>query len=937
MGRDTKAHATEDIWHLGIEDLLSPLEAKSVAAGPGPFVINLRTSTAPIGNPPGNFPKFDQLHLYQLTTRTSGRPQFRLRLGIIESELQADTILSQVRDFYPAATKECIEDADRAQVPQQTPAPKPVEQPAAQVTAPPPPAAPKPPAPVSRPAPPKPPASVSRPAPPRPPASVSRPTAPANPAPPSRPTMPSRAAAPRPAPPPAPPAAKPVDDSFKWNIDELLPDLAMPPIARAKARAGGAAASPPRRTPPTPPPAASSAAPAPRITTPAPPARKPPPGSQPAATRAPQVPPAPPPAGRILPAAPVSQTPPAPRPLAAALTTPVAAPVAAPVAKPRVRARSDIDEVDSNAVTDQYQIPATIAEPEPEYTFEAPIPELRTPIVQPAADPFASDASIEVECIDIDAASPLTTATEPTVAQTEPAEAVVPPMPLEAPPPMSVSVPVPVPVPAELPPPVEASVPLIEAKIIEEAVIEVVVPPPQLPIPRPELEVVEIAEPVEVVQSAAAVMPAVVPEAAVEEPVPQIPTLQSVEPPAPPAAIIQADASEGPENIPVAVAEDGSDILTIETVSLEALRVQDVSVRASGIEVVEVEEVRIEARASLAAATAPTPAFPTPASASPPPPATAPAPAATPAPSTPSPQPSVELAAPARPSELKPATTEPKAEFRAPPAPASPRLPPRPAAPSLKHRHAPSQPLPPRPARPQPPAARVPAPARAPSTPAQPSNSDTGSLESLVARIGALVETAEAADPTGLVAAAAARNRSAAPAKAAPVPHVERTQTLHALTPLDVDESEASRWFAIQLILADTPIDAAEVPSLDIFDQYRLYSVTGFDGERIMHALRLGFFSSESAAQAVAGYLGTFFKDPSIKRVRMAEQERFEERRVHARKDIGATGCHAIIELEAPAPLPERRPDIPPPKEVTETPAAESSSILSRLLSPRRR
>jgi hypothetical protein len=64
-----------------------------------------------------------------------------------------------------------------------------------------------------------------------------------------------------------------------------------------------------------------------------------------------------------------------------------------------------------------------------------------------------------------------------------------------------------------------------------------------------------------------------------------------------------------------------------------------------------------------------------------------------------------------------------------------------------------------------------------------------------------------------------------------------------------------------------------------------------------MHALRLGFFSEESHAKAVAGYLGSFYASPAIKRISTAERTRFAQHRVEARKDIGATGKHAVIEI----------------------------------------
>src|SRR5207302_1709241 len=44
------------------------------------------------------------------------RPQFQLRLGIIESEQEADALLSMVREHYPGAIKERAEDDDKAAI-----------------------------------------------------------------------------------------------------------------------------------------------------------------------------------------------------------------------------------------------------------------------------------------------------------------------------------------------------------------------------------------------------------------------------------------------------------------------------------------------------------------------------------------------------------------------------------------------------------------------------------------------------------------------------------------------------------------------------------------------------------------------------------------------------------------------------------------------------
>jgi len=99
------------------------------------------------------------------------------------------------------------------------------------------------------------------------------------------------------------------------------------------------------------------------------------------------------------------------------------------------------------------------------------------------------------------------------------------------------------------------------------------------------------------------------------------------------------------------------------------------------------------------------------------------------------------------------------------------------------------------------------------------------------------------------------------------------------------------------LALADHAFDPDAVPNLDIFSEYRLYSVAGLDQGRVVHALRLGFFREEIGAVAVASYLAAYWDKPTIKRVSLAERERFADQRVEARKDIGATGKHAVIEI----------------------------------------
>jgi hypothetical protein len=110
-------------------------------------------------------------------------------------------------------------------------------------------------------------------------------------------------------------------------------------------------------------------------------------------------------------------------------------------------------------------------------------------------------------------------------------------------------------------------------------------------------------------------------------------------------------------------------------------------------------------------------------------------------------------------------------------------------------------------------------------------------------------------------------------------------------------EHEATRWFVVQLAVSDEAFDPDALPHLDIFSLYRLYTVVGSDQGRLAHALRLGFFGEEGGARAVASYLAAFYDQPTVKRVSVAERDRFADQRVEARKDVGATGRHLAIEI----------------------------------------
>ncbi len=126
---------------------------------------------------------------------------------------------------------------------------------------------------------------------------------------------------------------------------------------------------------------------------------------------------------------------------------------------------------------------------------------------------------------------------------------------------------------------------------------------------------------------------------------------------------------------------------------------------------------------------------------------------------------------------------------------------------------------------------------------------------------------------------------------------LETTETMRAITTAELDDKNALAWYVIELATANLAFDPDTVPNLDIFAEYRLYTVAELGASDVVHSLRVGFFSAEIAAKAVASYLSPYYDKPAIKRVSIAERERFKDRTVEARKDVGATGRHAVIEI----------------------------------------
>jgi hypothetical protein len=108
-------------------------------------------------------------------------------------------------------------------------------------------------------------------------------------------------------------------------------------------------------------------------------------------------------------------------------------------------------------------------------------------------------------------------------------------------------------------------------------------------------------------------------------------------------------------------------------------------------------------------------------------------------------------------------------------------------------------------------------------------------------------------------------------------PHLDSTQTIRALTNEELNDNSQEKYFAIQLAASEQPVNLDTMPHLDIFEAYRLYSVATAGSGKIVHSLRLGFFKEAVSAEAVAGYLKTFFASPTVLRISVAEHARFKD------------------------------------------------------------
>ena len=85
---------------FGVDDLFQDMHE---SADPGPFVINLSSSSVPISLPDKGIPLTKNSRIYQIRRVEDQRVRYRLRFGPFITEAQANAVLGIVREGYPAA------------------------------------------------------------------------------------------------------------------------------------------------------------------------------------------------------------------------------------------------------------------------------------------------------------------------------------------------------------------------------------------------------------------------------------------------------------------------------------------------------------------------------------------------------------------------------------------------------------------------------------------------------------------------------------------------------------------------------------------------------------------------------------------------------------------------------------------------------------------
>lgn len=905
-------HSAPDLWHLTIDDLLTPPPETPRLGGSGPFVINLSASTAPITIPTTGFPGFEQLRVYQVKRTENNRWRFRLRIGLINTELEADAILAVVRELYPSAFTATAVDDDLRAVSEASRTAQAKRAHATEMIAD------------------KPEEDAEPPKAKQKPAAAVAPTQP-------QPTRWVIMQAPeKKTPPPSeesdidPNAVTdqvailklPNDEAgVELTLDDVVPPppVTPPKVELPKKAEPPKAAVPPKQVEPKKPEPPNMAEPATKF--------EPRPLKEIEAELRPLF-------------EPTRKAPPTPASVGdlQAIADLVVIDHDDTLESVVLKNNAMVDSLESRVDVAPQAAPraaeATAIDLVPELTLEVtdlPVPlapAATRPTAPPQPQPVVIEASLDELPVLTEAVPVVTKARAPVV---EPPRKVREPTAKVSTPPAKAKVSEPAKV-VELPvltamvnePPAKP----VEAKKFVEfsAQTAKVIEPPKAA-----AQVAKVVGPTPVVEPVAKVIEA--PKVAA----PPVLKAKPIEPPAPAKVVEPAKLVEPPRTVKVQLVA-GAAAQAVRAASkshreiarqAKAAAKQSKALNRTSKEVAKATKTSVHP--AKAAAHPPKPAEQTKTVVQTPPPSSAPLPS---------------FVAPPRsePHSSKASARPPKSAAHPPKSAAHPPKaashPPKGASHPPKAMHAPKvnghavvngqspkvngQ------------SHQLNGHAAAPKA-AAPAPNGYAPAHNAVPAAAAPVSTA-LAQPI-----APAVERTPAPAPVAkpieilsePLPPMDSTQTIRALTPLELADDDGSRWFSIQLSLSEDEVNPESVPHLDIFEEYRLYSVAGLDQGKFLHALRVGFFTDEGAAQAVAGYLKCYFDEPSVKRVSIAERERFAERRMVARKDIGATSTHTIIELATAVPVPETTLADLSQSAIRRLP--EDESLLSRLFAQLKR
>ena len=134
---------------------------------------------------------------------------------------------------------------------------------------------------------------------------------------------------------------------------------------------------------------------------------------------------------------------------------------------------------------------------------------------------------------------------------------------------------------------------------------------------------------------------------------------------------------------------------------------------------------------------------------------------------------------------------------------------------------------------------------------------------------------------------------------------VDSTQTMRALSDSELYDSHQPKWYAVQLVISERPINLDMMPRLDSFATHQLYALAAKHETGTWYALRLGFFPDEQSAESLCEHLRTYFSAATIVRVSLAEQLRFAQRTAAAapvKKPASATAATPASATATPSP-----------------------------------